>query len=84
MKQLLGADELEEVFHIIDFDGSGEIDIEEFFETISKVVLGNLTLNDLRHQRQLSATTNQLREHIEKLEDKIDGLEKKLDARFGL
>ena len=90
MGKILGDDEFEEIFKIIDFDGSGEIGIDEFFDNISKVVTGSLNINDMRMQHQISAATNGIREQIVELEKKvlasnacerIEELERKLLAR---
>jgi len=68
--KLLGEKEVEDIFHIIDFDGSGVIGIDEFFDSITKIVTGNLTLNELRVQQQISLTTGRIRAQIEDLEMK--------------
>ena len=71
MHKLLGDDQIEDIFKIIDFDGSGEIGIDEFFDSITKIVIGTLSVNDLRVQKQIAVTANGLHEHIEELEKKV-------------
>jgi len=82
MTKLLGEDELEEIFRIIDFDGSGEIGIDEFFDNISKVVMGSLNINDMRTQKQISAATTTIREQIESLEEKLDKFMKEIKKKL--
>ena len=64
MGKILGDDEFEEIFKIIDFDGSGEIGIDEFFDNISKVVTGSININDMRTKALIEASTNTLRAEI--------------------
>jgi Ca2+-binding EF-hand superfamily protein len=72
--KLLGEKDVEMIFLLLDFDGSGQIGIAEFFDSVTKIVTGNLTMNEMRVQQQISSTSNRIRESIEVLEMKIDAM----------
>ena len=80
MGKILGDDEFEEIFRIIDFDGSGEIGIDEFFDNISKVVTGQLNINDMRIQKQISTCTHGIHERLDDLENKLRALQDSINA----
>ena len=71
---LLGTDQLEEIFRILDFDGSGGVGIDEFFDNISKLVTGQVSLSDMRTQQKISSAATGINERINDVDERIDYL----------
>jgi len=72
--KLVQADNLQELFDMLDVDNSGEVDIDEFLEGIVKVVTTSQPVEFIRVMKQLSLSRqniHDLRRQIQRLEDKL-------------
>jgi len=62
LEGFMQVDSLEELFEMIDVDGSGEIDIDEFCDGISKVVSSDIDVETMRMLKQLSVIRKELKD----------------------
>jgi voltage-gated sodium channel len=63
--QVIDADDLTEIFEIIDDDGSGEVGIDEFVDGISKIATSGLPIETVRLMKQIALTRRQI-DHLGK------------------
>ena len=63
----LPAEDLEELFHILDEDDEGHVSIDEFFDGIMRIGTGRIELSTLRIQKQMNKMTVKLFDEISKV-----------------
>jgi voltage-gated sodium channel len=70
LSQVVPSDDLIELFEMLDSDGGGSIDVDEFVDGLTRIVTSDTPLDVLRTQKQLKLA----RTEIHKVEDKVNAI----------
>jgi len=62
LMKVINAEDLEEIFHMLDGDHSNSVAIEEFCDGISKIVQSDLSIETLRMMKQIDKSRRQTAE----------------------
>merc|ERR1719460_198515 len=82
LMKLVGQDDIEELFQVLDRDGGGELDIEEFFDGISQIVMGKVDMDQLRMMKFITQANQKQKEEFESMNQKIDFVNQKIDRLY--
>jgi voltage-gated sodium channel len=77
LNKIIIADDLEELYQILDEGGDDSVGVDEFFDGIMRIGSGRIDMNTLRIQKQLNHIVKTFESEFEALHDnvmKIDGM----------
>ena len=77
LNKIIIADDLEELYQILDEGGDDSVGVDEFFDGIMRIGSGRIDMNTLRIQKQLNHIVKTFESEFEGLNDnimKLDGM----------
>merc|ERR1719271_691141 len=87
LSRCVKSDDLVDLFMVLDTDGGGSIDVEEFIEGLTNIVTSGITVEEMKRRRQLDTCTEKILDINKKvdlvqenLEERVKALDEKIDA----
>merc|ERR1719199_1554387 len=87
LSRCVKSDDLVDLFMVLDTDGGGSIDVEEFIEGLTNIVTSGITVKEMKRRKQLNTCTEKILDINKKvdlvqenLEERVKALDEKIDA----
>ena len=80
--KVMGTDNLVELFEILDIDGSGSLDLDEFVDGISKLVCNDQPMDQIRMQKNMNILRNDMKEVLYYVKEVADDIREEVRNGF--
>ena len=80
--KVMGTDNLVELFEILDIDGSGSLDLDEFVDGISKLVCNDQPMDQIRMQKNMNILRNDMKDVLYYVKEVADDIREEVRNGF--
>merc|ERR1719174_125244 len=83
LSRCVKSDDLVDLFEVLDNDGGGSIDVDEFIDGLTNIVTSDITVDQLKQKKQLQTCATKIvevEEKVDGLADQVKALSEKFDA----
>ena len=81
----VNSDDLVEIFELLDSDGGGQIDVEEFVDGLTKIVTSDTPIDEIRSKKQVQLLRKSIldvSEEMERIEARVKEIEDRMERGF--